>query len=135
MQSSAQTGSTAAAHDGQMDRKIKNTSRECADTLPNLFQALKIRTQIYIYTHTHTHERTQRMLDFLLFGPGESGILTRFSTFVLNTSLSLLPVIETVMQLFDICRFTTCMEPCCTVTFFFLFYINSACSGRNDGVN
>lgn len=45
-----QTGSAAPLHDGQMDRKIKNTSRECADTLPNLFQALKI------HTHTHTKD-------------------------------------------------------------------------------
>lgn len=44
-----QTGSGAALHDRQMDRKIKNTSRECADTLPNLFLALKIHTQ----THEH----------------------------------------------------------------------------------
>ncbi len=46
-----QTGSAAPLHDGQMGRKIKNTRRECADTLPNLFQALKIHTQTLTQTH------------------------------------------------------------------------------------
>lgn len=35
------------AHGDMIDKwagKIKNTSRECTDTLPNLFQALKIHT-------------------------------------------------------------------------------------------
>lgn len=55
-----------------MDRKIKNTRRECADTLPNLFQALKIHTQ----THTDMNTDTVRMLCFLAFATSESDIFT-----------------------------------------------------------
>lgn len=67
-----QTGSAAPLHDGQMDRKIKNTSRECADTLPNLFQALKIHTD----AHRHEHTHTLRMLRFLPSATSESDIFT-----------------------------------------------------------
>lgn len=53
----AQTGIAAVLHDGQMDWKIKNMRAEWADTLPDLFQDLKV------YSLPHTY--TLRMLCFL----------------------------------------------------------------------
>lgn len=42
-----------------MDRKIKNTSRECADTLPNLFQALKNTHADPGHARTHSGARSE----------------------------------------------------------------------------
>lgn len=67
-----QAGTAAPLHDRQMDRKIKNTRRECADTLPNLFQASKTHT----LTHTDMNTDTLRMLCFLAFATTESDIFT-----------------------------------------------------------